>query len=127
MRFDVSTHCSWFCTGKIAQRLVKEGFRFWRFTRGLPRRTPEAQSVSVAASANNSSSSSSSSSSTSATNSSSSISGTSSSVKAAAADTSNSDEPELNEYDDSTVARLDSDVSNGFGTEEVADIDDKWL
>jgi hypothetical protein len=51
-------------------------------------------------------------------------------MKAAAAETSstsNSDEPELNEYDDSTVVRLDSDVSNGFGTEEVADIDDKWL
>ena len=24
--------------GKIAQRMVKEGFRFWRYTRGLPKR-----------------------------------------------------------------------------------------
>jgi hypothetical protein len=109
---------------------VKEGFRFWRFTRGLPRRPSEAQPVAAAASSHSSSSthiSSSSSSSSSVTSSSTSASG---SMKAAAAETSstsNSDEPELNEYDDSTVVRLDSDVSNGFGTEEVADIDDKWL
>jgi hypothetical protein len=104
---------------------VKEGFRFWRFTRGLPRRTPEVQPVAAAASTNSGALSSSSSSSTSsAANSSSSA---RSCMNAAAADSNNNDEPELNEYDDSTVVRLDSDVSNGFGTEEVADIDDKWL
>jgi hypothetical protein len=50
-------------------------------------------------------------------------------MKAAAAASSSAanNEHHTNDSNDSTVVRLDSDVSNGFGYEEVADIDDKWL